>query len=50
VVDAIGLGGACEAEGRGGHCTGDDGGKSELLHFGAFFSVSASASLADLTA
>jgi hypothetical protein len=37
VVNGIGLGGSCEAEDGGGQSAGDHGGKSELLHFGAFF-------------
>jgi hypothetical protein len=39
VVADIGLGRSGETEDRGGQPAGDDGGKSELLHFGAFFFV-----------
>jgi hypothetical protein len=37
VVANVGLRGAGEAKNRGGQATGDDAGKSEFLHFGAFF-------------
>jgi hypothetical protein len=37
VVIFIGLGRSCEAEDGGREPAGDDGGKTELLHFGAFF-------------
>jgi hypothetical protein len=37
VVDDIGLGWSREAEDGGGQSAGDHGGKSELLHFDAFF-------------
>ena len=39
VVNRIGLGRSGEAEDRSGQSAGDDGGKSELLHFGVFFCV-----------
>ena len=37
VVDQVGLCRSCQTQHRGGQSTGDDGGESELLHFGAFF-------------
>jgi hypothetical protein len=37
VVGDAGLGRAGEAEDRGGQSASDDGGRSEPLHFGAFF-------------
>jgi hypothetical protein len=37
VVTNVSLRGAGEAKNRGGEATGDDSGKSELLHFDAFF-------------
>ena len=46
VVTKVGLSGAGEAKNRGGEATGDDAGKSELLHFDAFF-VDASTALFD---
>ena len=39
VVNRIGLGRSGEAEDRSGQSAGNDGGKSELLHSGAFFCV-----------
>ncbi len=39
VVTNVSLRGAGEAKNRGGEATGDDGSKSELLHFDAFFFV-----------
>jgi hypothetical protein len=38
-VADIGLRRSGETEDRGGQPASDDGGKSELLHFGAFFFV-----------
>jgi hypothetical protein len=45
VVAHIGLRRSGEPEDRGGQPAGDDGGKSELLHLGAFLFVSVSASV-----